>query len=293
MTPAITAIGTGTGADGIATYGPHLDSARRGPGSIKITDTSVGVDGVLYFRAPGDIDYGEGVVIDADADYTVKSHNPSNFIIVTIDASDIDAADLETTIRFVSSNDEFDGLWEMADPSLITAVVGANGDNFTLALLDDLMDVQKVREGRAFIMPGKLVNQYYAAVRGLGGADPQHMVIPGIGSQAPIYRGVPILANDNITTYAVSSGTVSDMALISLDPNEGLVLAAQSSGGPTQAMSPDADPRVRSVLGFRIESLGPLEGKDANRTRVKWYGAPVLKSLLSCAVKQGVLHTNA
>jgi len=51
------------------------------------------------------------------------------------------------------------------------------------------------------------------------------------------------------------------------------------------AFSPNADPRTRSVFGFRIEDLGPLEGKDARRTRVKWYGAPALKSLLSCAVK--------
>ena len=270
------------------TYSAHLDSTRRGPGSIKYTHTGT----FWSFRAPGDIAYGTPVAVAGDSTVTLKSHNPSFFITPTIDVSDATADD-EASIYFTSTNDEFDGLWEMCDPSLITAVVGGNGDNFTLSLLDDLMDVQKVRESRAFIMPGKLVNQYYAAVRALGGADPQHVTVPGIGSQAPTYRGVPLLANDNISTYTVGSGTVSDMALVSLDPNEGLVLAAQSSGGPSQALSPDADPRIRSVMGFRIESLGPLEGKDANRTRVKWYGAPVLKSLLSCAVKQGVLHTNA
>lgn len=280
--------GIAVAVDSIDVYSPHLDSTRRGPGSIKYTHTGT----FWSFRAPGDIDYGTPVAVAGDGQATLHSHNPSYFITATIDVSDATADD-EAGIYFTSSNDEFDGLWEMADPSLVTPVVGGNGDNFTLALLDDLMDIQKVREGRHFIMPGKLVNQYYAAVRALGGADPQHVTIPGIGSQAPVYRGVPILANDNISTYTVGSGTTSDMALVSLDPNEGLVLAAQSSGGPTAALSPDADPRIRSVFGFRIESLGPLEGKDANRTRVKWYGAPVLKSLLSCAVKQGVLHTNA
>jgi hypothetical protein len=84
---------------------------------------------------------------------------------------------------------------------------------------------------------------------------------------------------------------VSDIALVSLDPNEGLVLGAQTTGGEAGAFSPDADPRVRSVLGFRITNVGELEGKDATRTRVKFYGAPALKSYLALAVKQGVFQS--
>lgn len=271
--------------DGGITYSAHLDSARRGPGSIRYTHA-----GTLWsFRAPGDRDFGTPVEVATDLTVTLKSDNPSYFISATIDASDVTADD-EVPIFFTSSNDEYDGLWEMADPALVSPIVGASGDAFSLTMLDDLIDVQKIREQRAFLMNGKLVNKFYAALRALGGIDPQHITIPGYAGQVPTYRGIPILTDDNITSYVATATAVSDMALVSLSPDEGLVLGAQTAGGAAGAFSPDADPRVRPVLGFRITALGELEGKDARRTRVKWYGAPVLKSTLALAVKQGVVQ---
>lgn len=268
-----------------ATYSAHLDSTRRGPGSIKYTHTGT----FWSFRAPGDVTYGTPVAVAADATVTLKSHNPSNFINATIDVSAA-TANAEELIVFTSSNNEFDGLWEMCDPSMITAAA-TNGTAFSIAMLDALIDTQKIREQRAFIMNGAVVNKYYAALRALGGISPSHTGIPGYATEVPTYRGIPILTDDNITSYTQGTGTVSDMALVSLSPNEGLVIAAQTAGGGAGAFTPDADPRTRSVLGFRIEDVGILEGKDATRTRVKWYGAPVLKSTLACAVVQGVIQT--
>lgn len=265
-------------------YGPHLDSARRGPGSIKYELTG----DKWSFRAPGEAAYGPTVASTAGT-ITLKGFNESNFITVT--DSGAAAADGETLIYFTSTTNEFDGLWELAHPSMVTGVAGGNGDAFDFGLLDALIDVQKVRENRAFIMNGKLINKYFEEQRALGGTDPVHVAIPGYNAQVPTYRGIPCLTEDNITSYTVGSGTVSDIALVSLNPDEGLVLGAQSVGGEVGALSPDADPRVRSVFGFRVERLGPLEGKDADRTRVKWYGAPALKSWQALAVKQGVVQT--
>lgn len=261
-------------------YGPHLDSSRRGPGSIRYTDAS----NTWEFRAPGDITYGEGVVVAGDGQVTLKSFSPSFYIQPTIDVSAA-TADFEVLVYFTSSNNEFDGIYEMADPALIAPVVGGTGDAFSLAMLDALIDAQKIRESRAFIMNGKLVNRYYAALRLLGGADPGHTSLPGYSGVVPTYRGLPILTNDNMGDYNVGGTPCSNIVLASLDPNEGLVLAAQTGGG---TLTPDADPRSTPVLGFRVSRLGELEGKDAERYRVKWYGAPVLKSPLAAAIKQGV-----
>jgi hypothetical protein len=289
ITPACPPVGTGNGTDGIGNYGPHLDSTRRGPGSIKVSAvvgtspnaTSAG----FQFRAPGDIAYGDVVTVTADGAATLKSHNPSFWISVTVDIGDAVAG--EHLVYFASSNNEFDGLWEMTPASLMTAPSG-NGVAFDIGMLDALMDVQKVRENRAFVMNGKLVNKFFAANRALGGADPTHIVLPGYGAQVPTYRGIPILTNDWLASYTQGSGTVSDVALVSLNADEGLVLAAQTGGSP---FTPDADPRTRSVLGFRIEDVGLLDTTDARRTRVKWYGAPVLKSELACAIYQGIIQT--
>lgn len=261
-------------------YGPHLDSTRRGPGSIKYTHTGT----TWQFREPGAADYGAPVTVAADATVVLPGWNPSNYIQPSIDVSAA-VANFEVLVYFTSSNNEFEGLSEMCSPDLIVPVVGGTGDAFSIAMLDELIDLQKVREERAFLMNGKLVNRYYAALRALGGADPQHMTLPGYAGQVPTYRGIPILTNDNLSAYAIGGTDCADMGLVSLSANDGLVLAAQTGGG---SLTPDADPRVRPVLGFRVTSLGELEGKDAERYRVKWYGAPVLKSLLACSMKQGV-----
>ena len=278
-----------TSITAVVGYGPWLDSTRRGPGSIKVTVNVSGTDADYQFRAPGESSYGPAVNVTADGDITLKGFNESYYVTVTADISAATASQ-EEIVYFSSGTNEFDGLFNLVHPTMTVPVVGANGDSFDFALMDDLIDRVKVRENRAFIMNGKLVNKFFAEHRGLGGSDPQHMALPGYAGQVPTYRGIPVLTEDNIKSYTVGSGTVSNMALVSLDPSEGFCLAAQTTGGEAAALTPDADPRTRSVLGFRVEDLGPLEVKDARRTRVKWYGAPVLKSYLACAVKQGVVQ---
>lgn len=288
-TTSSTIVAAVTSITAVVKYGPWLDSTRRGPGSIKVTINGSGTDADFQFRAPGEAAYGPAVNVTGDGDYTLKGYNESYFVTVTVDISAATAAQ-DVLVTFASSNNEFDGLWQMAHPSLVVPAVATDGDSFDFALLDNLIDIQKIRENRAFLMNGKLVNKFFAEHRSLGGTDPQHLDLPGYTGPVPVYRGIPVLTEDNITSYTRGSGTVSDVALVSLNPDEGLCLGAQSTGGEVSALAPDADPRTRSVFGFRIEDLGPLEGKDARRTRVKWYGAPVLKSYLALAVKQGVVQ---
>ncbi len=277
-----------TGITAVVNYGPWLDSSRRGPGNIKVDMISTGAEADIYFRAPGERSYGPAVNVTADGNYTVKGFSESYYVTVTVDIDAV-TADEEALVNFTSTNDEFDGMWELAHPSMVIPVASAGtGDDFDFSMMDALIDIQKIREGRAFLMPGSLVNKFFAEHRGLGGVDPTHMDVPGYSGPVPSYRGIPVLTEDNIGSYVEGSDNVSDIALVSLNSDEGLVLAAQSTGGEVAALSPDADPRTRSVFGFRIENLGPLEGKDAVRTRVKWYGAPALKSYLALAVRQGI-----
>jgi hypothetical protein len=262
-------------------YGPWLDSSRFGPGAIKYTHT-----GTLWqFRAPGDVDYGTAVECAADGTFTLRSWNESKFIIVTLDVSDA-TQNGETSITFSSTSREFDGLIEMCDPGQLIEPVAANGDDFALNLLDKMMRYEKVKTNRAFIMHTALEEQFYSKMRALGGADIRTMAIPGYGSEVPVYRGIPILGNDNIGLDE-TVGTTTDATsiyLASLDTDEGLYLAA--AGGAN--FDADGDPRSRVVMGFRIVDLGDLEAADHRRTRVKWYGTPVLRSKLALVRKSGV-----
>lgn len=268
-------------------YGPYLDSSRRGPGSIKYTHS-----GTLWqFRAPGDIDYGPAVAAATDGSYTLRSHNRSFYITVTLDVSDA-TGNGETMIRFTSSSKQWDGLLEQIDPARLIDPTGGNGDVFSIAMLDRLISEVKVRSNRYFMLNSLLMERFYAAYRALSAVDPQTVAIPGYNGQVPVYRGIPLLTEDNILSNETVGGTstCSSILLTSMGVDDGFFFAAQSSGG-TQGLTVDADPRDKTVMGFRIEDIPTLEGKDARRRRVKLYGAPVLRSTLAAARRRGVITT--
>ncbi len=282
-----------SGAISAIDYGPYLDSTRRGPGAIRYTHAGT----QWQFRAPGDLAFGDPVTVASNGTVTLRSYNRSFYITVTIVAATA-VANFETSIYFTSSNDEFDGLYEQIDPARLIDPVAGTGDNFSLRLLDKLITNQKVEANRYFMMDSIMLENYYAEMRALGGTDPRTVQLPGYGvtglGEVPTYRGIPILVNDNMPLETVGGNTdCSSLVLVSLSFEEGLFLAAASSGGEAGVLTPDADPRTRPVLGFRISDIRDLEDKDAMRRRVRWAGAAVLRSTLACARKRGVRHVAA
>jgi hypothetical protein len=255
------------------TYGPWLDSNRFGPGEIKYTQT-----GTLWqFRAPGDIEFGESVTAAANGSYTLRSFNRSKYITVTLTVASA-TANGRTTIEFASSNNEFDGLNRIISPSQVRASTNTDGDDFSFAILDDILRQEKVRSNRAFIMNGKMIVKLMAAQRALGGSNPEHMSLPGYSGPVISYRGIPVLENDNILSNEVkgASSNLSSIYIASLDSDQGLFMGVPGTG--VQALDVFGDPRNSIVMGFKIENLGALESKAARRTRVQWYGALGLRS---------------
>lgn len=267
-------------------YGPWLSSARRGPGSIKYTHA-----GTLWqFRAPGDVEYGTAVACAADGTYTLRSWNESSFIRVTLDVSDA-TTNGETSIVFTSSANEFDGLIELCDPGQLIDPVGANGDAFSISLLDEMIRYLKHRENPAFIMNSAMIDRYLALLRAMGGTTPPMMAIEGYqGGGVPTYRNIPILPDDwiSVTDTVGSATNCSSLYLAALDESEGLSMAAATN---TQGLAVDGDPRRNIVLGWEVESLGVHASYDAKTTRVKFYGAPILRSKLALVRKRGVLSS--
>lgn len=275
------------GAIDAISYGPWLDSKRRGPGSIKYTHA-----GTLWqFRAPGDPEYGTAVAAAADGTFLLKSYNESKWIRVTIDVSDA-TQNGECLIYFSSSTNEFEGLEEICDPAMKIDPSGANGDDYSFSILDKMISNLKVRTNPVFVMNSSLLEKHYAAQRALGGTEPSQLEVPYMpGRRVPSYRGIPLLTNDFIDSDETVGGTTncSSVYLASLDADEGLFLGAASFGG--ESLQPDADPRVVPVMGFYVTDVGALEGKDHRRTRIGWYGALCLKSPLALVRRAGVKTT--
>jgi hypothetical protein len=266
-----------------ATYAPGMDSLRRGPGSIKYTHT-----GTLWqFRAPGDQDFGPAVAAASNGTYTLRSFNQSYFIRVTITVATA-TANAEGSIYFNSTTKEFDGLPRLVTPAQTIDPVGANGDFFSLAILDKMISNLKVGDNPAFIMSGDYIEAFYAIMRALGGTDPNTMMIEGYGQPVPTYRGIPILRNDWILSNETvgSSSVTGSLYLANLDAEEGLYFAVANMG---ERFDPQSSPDRGPVLGWRVDRIGALEGKDRRRTRLAFYGAPVLKSPLAAVRRRGVL----
>lgn len=248
-------------------YGPWLDSNRFGPGEIKYTHS-----GTLWqFRAPGDPTFGDAVAAASDGVYVLKSSNPNKYIVVTIDVSDA-TANGRTSIEFASSTNDFDGMNRLVARDMVVSSTGASGDAFSFVMLDQLMSMEKVRTNRCFIMNSLLTRKYLSLARSTN-FGPDHMNLPGYSGPVLSYRGVAILENDFITSAEAkgSATTLSSVYLASLDANDGLFLGVPARGG--QILEVQADPRNTVVAGWRIESIGALEGSAKRRTRVQWHGA--------------------
>lgn len=279
-------LGTGAaasfGAIDAMAYSAWLDSTRRGPGSLKYVHATQ----TWHFRAPGDLDYGDGVAATTDGDYTLTSANKSYWVKLTLDVSDA-TANCETLVTFTSSAKEFDGLKKIVTPAQTIDPDGTDGDLFSFDLLDEMIRNLKIKTNPAFVMNGALLVKYYALQRALGGASPQTIQLPGYGSPVDAYRGIPIFVNDNIAEAdeTVGANSTTSIFLAAMDASEGLALAVANKG---QAFDPMTSPTRAPVMGWRITQLGDLEGSNHVKSRVLWSGAPVLKSPLAAVRRRGV-----
>jgi hypothetical protein len=265
-------------------YGPWLDSVRFGDGEIQYTHAGTS----WKFRAPGDQHFGDPVTAAVDGVYLLKSHNSSKWILVTLDVSNA-AANGRTAVTFSSVSAEFDGMNQIIDPAFVRDPVAADGDLFTLSILDELMRMERVRTNRVFIMSSLMKLQYLSVQRSLGGTTPAHMQIPGYGGPTDVYRGVPIIECDEIvdTETVGTSSDCSSIYLASLDPDDGLFMGVPGAAGNT-TLNIEGDPRTRPVMGFRIKQIGDLEDKPHERTRVLWYGALGLRNTKALVRARGV-----
>lgn len=257
---------------------PFTDSTRFGVGYLRYTHAGT----LLEYKAPGDDAYGTAVACASDGSYTLASINPNKRIRVTLDVSDADENGT-AEITFTASTNDPDGIFKFINPSgtQLIASSGADGDVFGFSTLDALIDAVKVDTDLAFLMNGTMMRKYFAACRALGGANPDHIRLPGYGSGVPTYRGIPILRNDNIASTEAKGAatTLSSVVLVSMTPGPGF--SAFCVGNESEVVN--GDPRVEPVLGFMVEQLGSRLTADAKIQRVKWYGGYKLGSELAVA----------
>ncbi|KKN73337.1 hypothetical protein LCGC14_0401500 [marine sediment metagenome] len=179
--------------------------------------------------------------------------------------------------RFITGDNgtnpkEFDGLIQLC-PAAQSFLVATNGAALSFDFLDQLIDLVKIGGQRVFIMNSRTRRAFINLARGVGGTQPETLVVEGIVGPVTAYRGIAILRNDfvPIDQVAGTETAATTVFLAALDEDEGVAgLMAQSQAG------------------IEVEDVGPVQTEDARRWRVKWYASLALHSELAMACATGV-----
>jgi hypothetical protein len=173
---------------------------------------------------------------------------------------------------------EFDGIRMLIDTKTAGEQVvsmGGTGATLTLAKLDELIDAVKGGKPDILLMSRRSRRKINALVRAAGGMTETDR--DRWGNFVQLWDGVPIGVNDWILdTHVLASGLETTTTggtcstIYALQFGEGALCGLTSPGH------------------LQVEPVGPLENKDASRTRVKWYVSLALFSSIKAAALIGV-----
>ena len=266
--------------------GPGHD-ARNGVGLIKYTHAGT----LLQYRAPGDAEYGAAVTVASGV--KVYSDNPNKWVQVTFTAG-AGAANGVLVFSFAAtaSSTPIDGLSRLLAAGQTIAATGADGDDVSLALLDQLADLCSDKNGRkVFLMHSRTRRKVMALLRAAGGATVTEYKseIAGMGQSEPIplYNGIPMLRSDFLSIAETVGATTTATRIYCLTLGED----AGVSGIFSTASADAADAgEILSVgpTGLTVVNVGTVQNADSKRLRVKAYWGLASKSELGVACATGI-----
>lgn len=168
---------------------------------------------------------------------------------------------------------EFDGIKKLV-PAAQTLIAGANGAAVSFTMLDELRDA--VKNGADVLMMRRGTwRSIKALLRAMGGNDAGTIIVKDFGKAIPAFDGTPIIINDFMTADEVQGTAEATCSIYALRLNE--VDGVHGIYGGATA-------------GLRVEEIGRLHGKDAQRWRLKWYCGTALKATHSVARLKGVTN---
>ena len=222
---------------------------------------------------------------DADVDNFLKATR-SNLQDLEVAVIELKAKALkdkfeETSIygNSTANSKQFDGLRKLIDTTTTSdqiIAMGATGATLTLAKLDELIDALKGGKPDTLLMSRRTRRKINALVRT---ANSGMMVTDrdNFGNFIQLWDGIPIGVNDWILdTHTLASsletGTTggSCSTIYAIQFGEGALCGLTSPGH------------------LQVEPVGPLETKDASRTRIKWYCSLALFSSVKASALIGV-----
>lgn len=179
----------------------------------------------------------------------------------------------------VSNSKQFDGLRKLINTAAASSqliATGAGGAALTLDKLDELIDAVKGGKPDILLMSRRTRRKLNALVRS---ANSGMMITDrdSFGNFVQLWDGIPIGVNDWILdTHTVESSVETGTSggacstIYAVQFGEGALCGLTSPGH------------------MQVEPIGPLETKDASRTRIKWYCSLALFSSIKAAALIGI-----
>ncbi len=178
----------------------------------------------------------------------------------------------------VTSSKQFDGLRKLIDTETAgdqVIAMGATGATLTLGKLDELIDAVKGGKPDMLLMSRRSRRKINALVRAAGGMTETDR--DQWGNFIQLWDGIPIGVNDWILdTHELTDSVETDTT----GGTCSTIYAVQFGEGALSGLT--------SPGHLQAEPVGPLENKDASRTRVKWYVSLALFSAVKAAALIGV-----
>lgn len=173
-----------------------------------------------------------------------------------------------------SNAKSFDGMKVLTAAAQKTAAA-QNGAALTLTMLDALIDAVPNKPD-FLVMRSGTRRAYVALIRAASGNTAAMIQHPNFDVPILAHNGVPIIVNDWLPGNEAegTSGNVC-CSIYAVRANEMDGLHGLYGG---------------SDAGFRVESIGTVQNKDAVRTRIKWYCGMALKSTKSLARLSGITN---
>ncbi len=178
-----------------------------------------------------------------------------------------------------TNSKQFDGLRMLVDTESAgdqVIAMSATGATLTLNKLDELIDAVKGGKPDMLIMSRRSRRKINALVRAAGGVMSE-TDRDKWGNFVQLWDGIPIGTNDWILDTHVVSGSVETATT---GGTCSTIYAVQFGEGALCGLT--------SPGHLQAEPVGPLENKDASRTRVKWYVSLALFSSIKAAALIGV-----
>jgi len=268
----------------VATGGQH-DLTQGTRGFVKFVTAS----DTFYYRAPGDVDWGDGVVIGASASGTVYSKNGENFLTITRGVGAI-AADTTAVVTVANTAAEPDGLYKLMAPATRQWIYGGtNGGALTFELLDQLVDLCK-GSGQKAMLTSKKIRR---AIRKLQRDKATAETFMDVGAKkVPSYDGIPILVSDYVPTNRTrgSSGAVcSSIFCMTLGDRQGFRGVA-STGIVDPAMQ-GARAIAQGPFGITCYGLPVSQTSDSIVDRAVGYMGFAQELVEGVAILDGLTYT--